>query len=212
MRDKRRKTRKRRKLTGSDVLIIGFFILLVVGIAYVVSLPASSPGQSAATLARGKVGDVAQDFRLPTAAGGFVSLSTYKGSNVLLFFSEGVGCDPCWRQIVELQKSLQSSGMGVSLIAITVDPVDQLRPVIQKWGIEVPVASDTSRKIAAAYDALYVGSMHPGQKPGHTFILVGPDGIIKWRYDLPQDQANSGNMYVPTEEVIQAIRKALGSD
>jgi cytochrome oxidase Cu insertion factor (SCO1/SenC/PrrC family) len=37
------------------------------------------------------VGDVAPDFTLPAASGGEVSLSDYRGSPVLLYFSMGPG-------------------------------------------------------------------------------------------------------------------------
>lgn len=177
------------------------------GIGYLLLAPTSTTHNEPTT--RVKVGDVAQNFDLPTANGGPVSLSAYRGYPVLLFFSEGVGCDPCWRQIVELQNSPELSSMNVRMIAITVDPVDSLRPIVAQWGIRVPLASDISKKTVSAYDTLSLGSMHPGQKPGHTFILVGTDGIIKWRYDLPESQASSGNMYVPTGEVVADIRKVL---
>lgn len=199
--------RKQRKRHFSDLLVLGIVILIFGGIGYLLFAPAPSTHNEPTT--RVKVGDVAQNFDLPAANGGSVSLSAYRGEPVLLFFSEGVGCDPCWRQIVELQSSRELSGMNVRLIAITVDPIDNLRPIVAQWGIKVPVASDTSKKTVSAYDALNLGSMHPGQKPGHTFILVGTDGIIKWRYDLPESQASSGNMYVPTDEVVADIRKVL---
>jgi len=66
--------------------------------------------------------------------------------------------------------------INVKIVAITVDPVDQLRPIVQQWGIKVPLASDTSKSTASAYDTLNVGSMHAGEKPGHTFILVDSSG------------------------------------
>lgn len=207
-----RKKRVRRAKKASPwigIAVLAIISVIVTGSIYF-SLPFSRPDvETPTTITRARVGDVAPDFRLPTADGSFVSLSEYRGYPVLLFFNEGVGCDPCWRQIVELQESPELSGLQVRLVAITVDPVDQLKPIMLGWGIKVPVASDASRKIVAAYDALNVGSMHPGQKPGHTFILGGVDGIIKWRFDLPQSQADSGIMYVPTEEVINAIQKAL---
>lgn len=209
MRGKSRRELKRHKRRISGVLFLGVVVALFAGIVYVAFFVPASPQETPATITRARVGDVAQNFRLPTADGRYVSLSDYRGFPVLVFFSEGVGCDPCWRQIVELQDSAELSEMKVKLIAVTVDPVDKLQPIVKQWGIRVPLASDTSQKTATDYDTMYIGSMHPGQKPGHTFILVGADGVIKWRYDLPQSQANAGAMYVPTRQVIDSIREAL---
>ncbi len=204
----RRRSRREQKRRSSEILVAGLVILLFAGIGYLVFFVPPSTNDNA-TIGRARVGDVAQDFRLPTADGRSISLSAYKGYPVLLFFSEGVGCDPCWRQIVELQNSPELAGLKVSIIAVTVDPVDSLQPIVEQWGIKVPVVSDTSKKTASTYDTMNVGSMHPGEKPGHTFILVGEDGVIKWRYDLPQSEADSGRMYVPTEEVAKAIQEVL---
>jgi len=202
---------KRRVKKKGHAGLLGLLILIIAfaGIAYLVFSVPASPPENSATITRARVGDVAENFRLPTADGSYVSLSDYRGSLVLVFFSEGIGCDPCWRQIVELQDSAELSEMKVKLIAVTVDPVDKLQPIVKQWGIRVPLASDTSMKTAKAYDTLNLGSMHPGQKPGHTFILVGADGIIKWRYDLPQSEANAGMMYVPTRQVIDSVREVL---
>lgn len=209
MRDKSRKEQRAHKRRISDALILILFIAFFAGVGYFVFIAPSTTTHDETTITRAKLGDIAPSFRLPTVDGRYVSLSDYRGYPVLIFFNEGIGCDPCWRQIVELQNSQELAVMKVSIIAVTVDPVDQLQPIIKQWGIKVPVASDTSLKTVKDYDALYAGSMHPGQRPGHTFILVSADGIIKWRYDLPQAQANAGNMYVPTQDVIQYIRKAL---
>jgi hypothetical protein len=37
--------------------------------------------------------------------------------------------------------------------------------------------------VSGAYDTL--GTGHHANLPGHSFILVGPDGTIDWRGDYP---------------------------
>lgn len=40
-------------------------------------------------------GEQASDFTLPSTAGDEVALSNFRGENVLLYFHEGLGCQPC---------------------------------------------------------------------------------------------------------------------
>lgn len=60
--------------------------LLVVVAGCEASQPAGEGGSGPV-----KVGATAPDFSLPAASGGEVSLSDYRGSSVLLYFSMGPG-------------------------------------------------------------------------------------------------------------------------
>ena len=62
--------------------------------------------------------------------------------------------------------------------------------------------------MSAAYDALSYGMMR-GSTPGHTFVLVGADGVIRWRADYggPPDYT----MYVPNETLLAELRTVLGA-
>jgi len=205
MRNKRRKETRPSKKGSSDAIVVLFLIALFAGISYLVFVVPSLSHETA-TITRAKIGDAAPDFRLPTANGGYVSLTEFKGSSILIFFNEGAACEPCWRQTVELQNSPELTRMRVTLVVVTADPVDHLQPIVNQYGIRVPVASDISLDTAAAYNALS-GEEHDGQKPTYTFILVGRDGTIEWRYDFTKN----GGKYIPTQQVIDAVNKAQGA-
>jgi hypothetical protein len=49
-------------------------------------------------------------------------------------------------------------------------------------------------------------SMMPGTAPGHSFVLVDKSGMIEWRQDY-----GPGVMYVPNDQVMAAVRRALGA-
>src|SRR3989304_6539171 len=201
MRNKRRKETRPSKKGSSDAIVVLFLIALFAGISYLVFVVPSLSHETA-TITRAKIGDAAPDFRLPTANGGYVSLTEFKGSSILIFFNEGAACEPCWRQTVELQNSPELTRMRVALVVVTADPVDHLQPIVNQYGISVPVASDISLDMAAAYNAL-----SGGKKPSYAFILVGPDGTIEWRYDA----TNNNGKYISTQELIAAVNKAQGT-
>jgi len=206
MRNKRRKESRSSKKGSSDAIVVLFLIALFAGIGYLVFVVPSITNHDTSTIARAKVGDAAPDFRLPTADGGFVSLREFKGSSLLIFFNEGAACEPCWRQTVELQNSPELTRMRVALVVVTADPVDHLQPIVNQYGISVPVASDISLDMAAAYNALS-GGKQEGQKLSYAFILVGPDGTIEWRYDA----TNNSGKYISTQQLIAAVNKAQGT-
>jgi len=49
--------------------------------------------------------------------------------------------------------------------------------------------------------------MHPGIKPGHSFILVDGTGTIVWRWDWTEDK---GEMYLAVDTLNAGLEEALG--
>ena len=156
------------------------------------------------------VGATAPDFSLPDAAGGTFKLSEYRGkSNVLLFFNEGLACDPCLTQMRDLdQLNTQLTDMNVVFVSITGDQLQLLANWAKSSGTKYgKVLSDQGLQVSKMYDMLGADvSMMPGTAPGHTFILVNKAGMIVWRGDY-----GPYNMYVPNNEIIAQVRKSLGS-
>lgn len=153
------------------------------------------------------VGEEAPDFALASMGGRF-RLSEQRGKNVLLYFHEGLMCAPCWRQIDAMEADLgRFRELGVDeIVAISIDPADAQRERVQLRGIGFPVLADPDLAVSRLYDVLSYGMMG-GTRPGHTFVLVGPDGRIRWRADYggPPDFT----MYVPNATVLAEIRRAM---
>jgi len=73
-------------------------------------------------------------------------------------------------------------------------------------GLTIPVLSDTQLVASRTYTANGYGMMGDSRN-GHTFIVVGPDGMIKWRADY--GGAPKYTMYVPVSNLIADIRAGL---
>ncbi len=150
-------------------------------------------------------GQSAPDFTLPSTAGPSVHLSELRsGSNVLLYFQEGIMCPPCWQQMRDLKRdAARLQELNTTLITITVDPLDQLKANVTREQVDgMTLLWDKDAVVSRTYQALYV-SMHPGSRPGHTFILVSLEGKILWRRDFQE-------MYVPDLTILDPVAKALG--
>lgn len=99
------------------------------------------------------------------------------------------------------------AALDVELVSIMVDPMADLKAESQARGITSLVATDEDMRVSNMYDALEA-SMHPGMKPGHTFILVDKTGQMVWRWDWP---GHGSPMYVDVDDVYQAVSNRLAS-
>ena len=152
------------------------------------------------------VGETAPPFELSSATGGSVSLEDYRGRSVLLYFQEGLMCQPCWDQITDLeqaQNAVEAAGVD-AVVSITSDPADLLGQKVIDQGIEsTPVLSDPDLAVSREYSTNQYGMMGDSRN-GHSLILVGPDGTIQWRADY--GGAPDYTMYVPVKRLLADLR------
>jgi peroxiredoxin Q/BCP len=143
----------------------------------------------------------------PTTAGIF-DLAAPPGQTTLLYFQEGLSCQPCWDQLTDIQANLDKyKALGITrVLSITTDPPDAIRQKVTDQHITIPVASDPDLAVSRAYRANQYGMM--GQsRDGHSFIVVGPDGRIRWRADY--GGAPNYTMYVPSDSLLADLRAGL---
>lgn len=124
-------------------------------------------------------------------------MADFRGKDVLLYFSEGVGCDTCFYQMRELdQNAAKVSAEGFTILPIVVNPADQVQAELDRFGLTTPFLIDADGSVSDAYGVLGTG-MHENL-PGHSFILVDGSGQIAWRGDYP-------SMFVTTAQLLADI-------
>ena len=112
-------------------------------------------------------------------------------------------------QIVDLDDDWERfDALDVQLVSIMVDPEDVLAAEVEGRGIRSLVATDEDMRVSESYRALEA-SMHPGMKPGHTFVLVNKAGEMVWRWDWP---GHGTPMYMQVEEIYEELSKRLEAD
>jgi peroxiredoxin len=185
----------------------GIAVLTIVALYLVYQ---GSPGKHGAT-ARGSgfthvagqpgAGSAAPTFTLTSGTGGQVSLTDFRGRNVLLYFQEGLSCQPCWDQIKDLeqnQAALKTAGVD-AVVSITTDPANLIGQKVADEKLTTPVLSDPSMQVSHAYNANQYGMMGE-MRDGHSFILVGPAGTIRWRADYGGKP--NYTMFLPTTKML----------
>lgn len=76
---------------------------------------------------------------------------------------------------------------------MTPDTLPILQQEAHNWNIRSPLLHDANNRVAELYDVMHWAV--PSGKPGHTFVLVDKQGIVRWIRDYGAPQ-NGGLMYV----------------
>ena len=153
-------------------------------------------------------GAAAPAMRLSATDGSTFDLSKQRGKTVLLYFQEGLGCQPCWDQIKDREKQPQRlRSLGIDeLVSITTNDLENLQQKARDEGIKTPVLADPDLAVSEAYAANQYGMMGTSAD-GHSFIVVGPDGKIRHRADY--GGAPNYTMYVPVDTLVADIRTGV---
>jgi len=149
------------------------------------------------------LGSPAPGFELASTDGGTVSLADHRGHDVLLYFSEGVGCDACFYQQAMIEADGQRfADADITVVPIVVSPAADVRRELERFGLATPFLIDPDRSVSTAYDT--IGRGHHADLPGHSFVLVDGDGTMRWRIDEP-------SMYVEPSRLVERATQALRS-
>ncbi|MGH3952192.1 MAG: peroxiredoxin family protein [Pseudonocardiaceae bacterium] len=189
-------------------------VVLAIGALYAIYSSGKSPDPGSAGNRAGSLafqvgspgpGEPAPDFTLTSTQGDQVSLKDYRGKNVLLYFHEGGGCQPCWTQIGDLEKraaDLKAAGID-EVLTITTDPVNLHARKLSDDGLSSVGLSDPDLAVSQRYTTNQYGMMGTTRN-GHSFIVVGSDGTIVWRGDY--GGAPDYTMYVPVDTLLADVR------
>jgi peroxiredoxin len=153
--------------------------------------------------ARQQAAKAAPAFTLTATDGRRVSLADYAGRNLMLYFSEGVGCDGCWYQMADLEKRQGDlDKLGLTVLPVVVNDPAATRAEMRRFNLRTPFLTDPGGVVARAYDAVGSASAMHATLPGHTFILVDPSGRMTWRGEYP-------SMFVPASQLLDTVRAVL---
>ena len=132
----------------------------------------------------------APDFILESYTGEQVSLQELRGKKIVLFFTEGLMCYPsCWNQMAAFGEDSAFNNSNVVTLSITVDRKEDWRQAIEKMPelSRAIVLFDTNRQVSSEYGVLSLSSsMHKGQFPGHTYLILDEEGVVRFIKDDPQ--------------------------
>jgi len=154
-----------------------------------------------------KVGDKAPDFKLPTVDKSEVTLSQFKGKNVVIFFFPMAWTGVCTKEMCQVQEHYKTyADLGAVILGISVDSFFAQKHFQDEYKLTgITFLSDFNKEVINAY-----GVVHPEFIVGYknvakrsTFV-IDKEGIIRFIEILP----TPGDF--PNMDAIQAAVKSLG--
>jgi thioredoxin-dependent peroxiredoxin len=148
------------------------------------------------------VGDAAPDFELPGDGGRTVSLSSHKGSIVVLFFYPKDDTSGCTAEAVAFTAlKPEFDRLGAVLIGLSPDSVKSHDKFKAKHGLDVALGSDEEKSVLQRYGVWVEKSMYGRKYMGveRTTLLIGKDGKVARIWEKVKVPGHA-------EEVLEAAR------
>ncbi len=141
-----------------------------------------------------KEGSKAPEFTATTNGGAKVSLSDFKGKNVILYFYPRDDTPGCTKEACNFRDHFaQLTRKGAVVLGVSTDPVKSHDKFIEKWKLPFTLLSDEDRKVVEAYGVWgpksFMGRRYLGTH--RVTFLIGPDATIKkiWSSVRPEQHA-----------------------
>lgn len=180
----------RRRREGTMIWVVTGLVLAALIVAMLLT---SRPESSEATKA-------APDFTLVDTSGETHRLSDHRGENVLLFFSEGAGCQSCLVQMAEIEKvSDDFADRNITVLPIVMNTKEQILRDMTLNGVKTPFLLDDGTA-SEAYGTIGNG-MH-AELPGHSFVLVDTEGQQRWYSENP-------SMWLAPQDLLDEVTSRL---
>ncbi len=124
----------------------------------------------------------APDFTLPDADGKPVSLSSFRGRNVVLFFYPADDTPVCTKEACSLRDGVPLlAEKNAVVVGISPDDPSSHKKFQTKFGLPYTLLADPEKKVLTAWGAWGEKTLYGHKVTGvirQTFV-IGPDGIIK---------------------------------
>lgn len=128
-------------------------------------------------------------FSLSDRSGFVYTPENLRGKKVVLFFTEGIMCYPaCWDQIAALGKDKRFDTDEVTALSIVMDSQSDWEKAVKKMPelASAKIVFDKNGVVSRSFGMLTVeSSMHYGAYPGHTYVIMDKEGIIRYIFDDP---------------------------
>ena len=153
-----------------------------------------------------KVGDKAPEFTLKNQDAEDVSLSSFKGKNVVLLFFPFANTGVCTKEMCTMRDNYSRyTELNAQILGVSVDSPFSLKMWEEKNNLNFPLLSDFNKDVCKAY-----GAIHDVFAPGkfdykgvakRSAFVIDKDGFIKYAevLDNPGEEPN----YEKIKEALQ---------
>ena len=129
-----------------------------------------------------KAGDQAPDFKLYSSDKKEVSLSDYRGKNVVILFFPLAFTSVCTAELCQMRDDIATySRLNSDVLGISVDSLYTLGKFKEEQKLPFPLLSDFNKETSLAFDSLYENfgfGMHGVSK--RSAFVIDKEGIIRY--------------------------------
>ncbi len=132
-----------------------------------------------------QIGENAPGFKLHSADGGLVELSSFKGKNVVLLFFPLANTGVCTKELCSFRDGLaRYNSLNAQVLAVSVDSPFSLKLWKEQQKFNFPLLSDFNKETIAKYDAMYE-TFVPGELDFHgvakrSAFVIDKSGILQY--------------------------------
>ena len=128
-----------------------------------------------------KAGDKAPDFTAKDQNGKAVSLSAFKGQQVILYFYPKDDTPGCTAEACDFRDNYQALlGKGFQVIGVSTDDEKSHKKFESKYNLPFPLVADEDKHIVEAYGVWVEKNMYGKKYMGtaRTTFIIDADGVI----------------------------------
>jgi peroxiredoxin Q/BCP len=149
-----------------------------------------------------QAGDPAPEFTLTSVDGSPVSLASYRGQKVVVYFYPAASTPGCTTQACDFRDNLSSlASAGYAVLGVSPEQVEQLVKFRDEEGLTFPLLADPEREVLSAYGAW-------GEKKLYGKTVTG---VIRSTFVVDEEGRIERAMYnVKATGHVAKLRKDLG--
>ena len=129
-----------------------------------------------------EIGDKAPDFNLPASTGENLSLKSFKGKTVILYFYPKDDTPGCTTEACGFRDELSQFKKASSVVlGVSNDSVDSHRKFIEKYSLTFPLLADEGHAVSDQYGVYKEKDMYGKKYWGieRSTFVIDPEGKIK---------------------------------
>ena len=155
-----------------------FFIFLLIPVMFIACGNGSEKQNQQAYKTGLEIGNQAPDFTLANQDGNSITLSQYKGKNVILYFYPKDDTPGCTKEACSFRDDLTSfTDLNSVILGVSIDDSESHKKFVEKYNLNFILLADVDKKVSNLYHAL----SERGYSKRHTY-LIDKNSVIQQVY------------------------------
>lgn len=144
-----------------------------------------------------RTGERAPEFEAKDQDGNTVSLASFRGKPVVLYFYPKDDTPGCTAEACSFRDSMAIlRDRGIVVLGVSVDSEESHEKFVSKYKLNFTLLSDRKKSIVRAY-----GAQSPFGTAKRETYIIGPDGIIKYVFPHVSTKTHANDVLKKVEEL-----------